>query len=240
MHIDRKKLIIFLAFVAFLALFLGLGLGIGIMIGKGLTGKQNSTVTTSSSKSAFNLWWPKSNKDNEQGGSNGTNDEKQKEITKYSNADYKYSVEFPNNWYMNNEFSNAQPDKIEGLEDSGLLAGGQTFWSNYEDINEFDEVDKPEDFHLLGLTIYKKDDLTMNQLLEKIGITQIVSTTPFESAGAKGMEFLAPGITEENPEIFDIFENNDFYFVFSPAFIGGDQETKSIMEGIVRSFAFLN
>jgi len=140
----------------------------------------------------------------------------------YENKKYGYSLKYPDNWKI---FS----DEAENE--------GAVFWSNKDNINYTDES-KPDDFHLLGLLIYEKADVDLNEYADLLGFSPEtgVQSIPFESSNLVGKEFFSVGATENEPRSAIIFKNEKRFFVFHLGFIGDDAETLKTMEEIVGSF----
>lgn len=152
-------------------------------------------------------------------------------VIEYENTTYRYKIQYPENWQMNNDDSES---KIESGNE--LKNGGQTFWSNYSDINKYNPANKPDDFRLLALTIYEDDSKSIQDFAEKMGIKEISIERPMEGKNTAGFEYIAAGVDDKNPNITAIYKNNNYYYVFKPAFINGDENSAELMEGIVKSF----
>jgi hypothetical protein len=154
----------------------------------------------------------------------------------YDNQQYKYSIRYPDNWYINSESSNAELISA-GIEETDVNSGGQTFWSNYKNINDFSPENKPEDFHLLGLTVYETQEMSSDDLVAALGFDQdiIVRKISFAGENITGTEYVADGIDEKNPKIMIIFQKDKHFYVFNLAFINGDYQVAEIMEEIVQT-----
>lgn len=156
-------------------------------------------------------------------------------VVEYENTTYQYRVQFPENWQMNNDDSESKIEKTGG--DKDFTMGGQTYWSNYDNINNYNPKNKPDDFHLLALTIYKDDSKSVQDFAEKMGIKEISIERVVEAKNISGFEYVAAGVDDKNPNITAIFQGNGYFYVFKPAFINGDEKTAEIMEGIVKSLS---
>jgi hypothetical protein len=165
-----------------------------------------------------------------------TKKEEPKIVTEYENQMYKYGVKFPNDWFMNNDDSESKILKIDNGSNVSLLAGGQTFWSNYPDINKYNPQNKTQDFRLLSLTVYKDNSLTIDAFAQKINVKNFAEAQEIKGGNIFGQEYVGGGLTDNNPRITAIFKNDDLFYVFKPAFINGDENAADIMEGIVKSF----
>jgi len=160
-------------------------------------------------------------------------------VTEYENQTYHYSVQFLQKWYMNNDDSESKMTKIDNGNDASLLAGGQTFWSNYANINKYSPKNKPDDFRLLALTVYKDESKTIDKFAQKIGANEFTKMQEIQAKNISGQEYIGSGLTEKNPRITVIFKKDDLFYVFKPAFMNGDENAAGIMEDIVRSFTVL-
>lgn len=159
-----------------------------------------------------------------------------KVVTEYENQSYGYLVSFPDGWFINNDDSEAKIVKNENEDGQILMNGGQTFWSNYPDINKFTPQDKPEDFRLLGLTIYEDESLTMDDFAQRIGALEDAKKEEFQAVNVQGIQYVSPGVMDKNPRITIIFKKDKLFYVFKPAFINGDAAASDDMEAIVKSF----
>ncbi len=160
-------------------------------------------------------------------------------VTEYENQTYHYSVRFLQKWHMNNDDSESKMTKIDNGNDASLLAGGQTFWSNYANINKYSPKNKPDDFRLLALTVYKDNSKTIDKFAQKIGAKDFTTAQDIQAKNIAGQEYIGSGLTEKNPRITAIFKKDDLFYVFKPAFMNGDENAAGIMEDIVRSFSVL-
>lgn len=140
----------------------------------------------------------------------------------YENKKYGYILKYPDNWKI---FS----DEAENE--------GAVFWSNKDNI-EYTEGTKPDDFHLLGLLIYEKADVDLNEYADLLGFSSETGaqSIPFEAANLVGKEFFSVGATENEPRSAIIFKKENRFFVFHLGFVGDDAQTLKTMEEIVGSF----
>jgi uncharacterized protein YpmB len=157
----------------------------------------------------------------------------------YKNQKYGYSVSYPNNWYISS--SEAEDELVKPDLESGMdySFGGQVFWSNYANIDDFTPQDKPDDFRLLGLTIYQGDDETITDFSQKIGISEDSVEADFQTTGnLSGKQFIFTGLAGTDLQITVILKKDKLFYVFKTAFIDGDELAAEIMEKIISSFAF--
>lgn len=156
----------------------------------------------------------------------------------YNNQQYAYVVAFPNTWYLNADSSETNLVSVN-IEGKSINTGGQTFWSNYKNINDYSPEQKPEDFHLLGLTIYEVQGMNTDDLAAALGFDEesVLKKTLFEGKGISGMEYVMAGIDEKNPQVMIIFQKGLRFYVFNLAFINGDSRTAEIMEGIAKTLS---
>ncbi|MDH4330264.1 MAG: hypothetical protein OEV93_01810 [Candidatus Moranbacteria bacterium] len=158
-------------------------------------------------------------------------------VTEYINERYGYSMRFPGGWYMNNDYSEAKIKEEEADDDLYMKVGGQTFWSNYSNMNDYSPSDKPDDFHIIALSVYEDESETIEKFAEKLEFDEDSKKNEFEAEGINGMEFVAPGLISGNPRVAVIFKKDNLFYVFNLAFIGGDAEVGGVMEGIVATFS---
>ncbi len=164
-------------------------------------------------------------------------DEKEVEFTEYINQTYSYSLLFPEGWYLNNDSSEESFEEIEIDDDVMTERGGSTFLSNYSNINAYSPQDKPDDFYILGLTVYKDPSETIEEFSEKLSFfSEDTKKIKFDSLTESGFEMVAPGMSEENPKLSVFFKKNDLFYVFNMAFTQGNMETIASMENIIHSF----
>lgn len=169
----------------------------------------------------------------------GIKTEKEKqEFTEYQNQSYGYSVKFSDKWKMNNDFSEKKLEKKKISEEFAVEVGGQTFWSNYADINKYNPGNRPADFRLLALTVYQDEEknITTEKFAAKLGFEEEISeSVPFETENLKGTEFVSPGAEKGRPRIAIIFQKENLFYVFNLA-LAENRETVEEMENIVKTF----
>jgi len=158
--------------------------------------------------------------------------------TQYSNQQYSYIIAYPDNWYINTESSETKQASAN-IEGKNITSGGQTFWSNYKNIDDYSPNQKPDDFHLLGLTIYEASNMNSDDLAVSLGFDQntIAKKNTIDGKGISGIEYVAAGVDEKNPQVIVIFQKNQSFFVFNLGFINGDSQAATIMENIAKTFS---
>lgn len=156
----------------------------------------------------------------------------------YNNQQYAYAITFPDTWHVNADSSETKLVSAN-IEGKNINAGGQTFWSNYKNISDFSPENKPVDFHLLGLTIYEVDGMNSDDLAVALGFDQeaVLKKTLFEGQKISGIEYVAVGEDEKNPQVMIVFQKGQRFYVFNLGFIGGDIQAAEIMEGIVKTLS---
>lgn len=160
-------------------------------------------------------------------------------VTEYENQVYGYKLSFPEKWYMNDDDSRLELIKEKQDDGTFLEFGGQAYWSNYADINKYSPQSKPDDFRLLGLTVYSDKSDSIDNFAKKIGIGDSAVREEFKtSASIDGIQYVSPGLVDKNPSIVMIFKKDGQFFVFRPAFLYGDIPSSDAMESIVKSFGF--
>jgi hypothetical protein len=157
----------------------------------------------------------------------------EKQNIKYVNNKYQYGIIFPENWYINNDNSESDIKIVDGMN---IAFGGQTFLSNYSNINDFSPSNHPDDFHLLAMTVYEDDSNNIDEFVQKIGYDSDVKKVDFEANNISGKEIVAPGLVKGNPRIAVIFKKNNLFYVFNLGFVGGDSEVVVEMENIIKTF----
>jgi hypothetical protein len=157
----------------------------------------------------------------------------------YKNQKYSYLVKYPSDWHISStdaESDLAAPDPESGIS---YLFGGQAFWSNYANIDDYDPQNKPADFRLLGLTIYQGNDELVDDFAKKIGIFENATKVDFETEKhLPGTQFIFTGLTKNDLKVTVIFKKDKLFYVFKTAFIDGDEGAAETMENIVKSFSF--
>jgi hypothetical protein len=154
----------------------------------------------------------------------------------YNNQQYEYIVNFPNNWYLNSDSSETKLENIS-IVGKTVASGGQTFWSNYKNIDDFSPEQKPEDFHLLGLAIYESAEMSADDLANMLGFDaeSILKRDAFDGKAISGIEFVATGEDEKNPLVMIIFQKDQRFYVFNLGFISGDAQAVETMENIAKT-----
>lgn len=81
----------------------------------------------------------------------------------YKNTKYGYSIKYPNNWFVETTYSEADFTPRGGVEEGGIdYIGGDTIWSNYSKIDFTPEDDIPNDLQTISLLIYKTNQSILN------------------------------------------------------------------------------
>jgi hypothetical protein len=156
-------------------------------------------------------------------------------LLEYTNKKYDYLVKYPNNWYVNT--SDSESDLVKADPKNETAFGGQTFWSNYANIEDYNPENKPKDFRLLGLTVYQGGDVSMDDFAKKISIVESATKVDFETENKlAGVQFISTGLTEQDLSVTVVLKKNKLFYVFETAFIDGDLKAAVIMESIVKSF----
>lgn len=162
-------------------------------------------------------------------------EKEKKSLIAYNNNKFKYEINSPENWFINTDNSENSLQKTGNFE-----TGGQTFWSNYSNINDFSPSNHPKDFRMLALVIYKdSNSKNINEFAKKLEFDDDTKKLDFQAEKVKGMKFIAPSLVEGNPRVAIIFQKDDLFYVFRLAFIGGDSNVANEMENIIRSFKLL-
>ena len=164
--------------------------------------------------------------------------EEVKILTEYENQRFSYRIKFSDKWYMNNDSSEDDLREIELDEGVKLMAGGQTFWSNYSDINKYSPSDKPSDFRLINLTVYQKNNSNIEDLAVILDFGEDAEKLDFFAGEVKGAQYIVMGLSEGNPRVAVIFQKDSLFYVFRMAFIGGDENVAREIEEIISSIKF--
>lgn len=156
----------------------------------------------------------------------------------YNNQQYGYTVAFPSTWYLNTDSSETKLT-LANIEEKNINSGGQTFWSNYKNINDYSPEQKPEDFRLLGLIIYEAQGMSTDDLAMALGFDQeaILQKTAFRGNDVSGTEYVAASVDEKNPQVMIILQKEQRFYVFNLGFINGDVQAAEVMEGIAKTFS---
>ena len=159
--------------------------------------------------------------------------ESNEQYIKYVNSKYGYEITFPEDWYINNDYSESDTSLHD---DANISFGGQTFWSNYSDINKFSPSNHPKDFHLLALTIYRDNSQSIDDFAEKLDYESESQKIDFQVEEMIGKEMISAGLLKGNPRIAIIFKKEDLFYVFNLGFVTGDANVTESMEEIVKTF----
>jgi hypothetical protein len=77
------------------------------------------------------------------------------------------------------------------------------------------------------------DSPTARHQFSNLGLKKAV----FEGNEISGIEYVAVGENEKNPQVMIVFQNGLRFYVFNFGFIGGDVQVAEIMEGIVKTLS---
>ncbi len=159
----------------------------------------------------------------------------------YTNRQYGYEIKFPKKWYIDDELSEKNIEEKEIDSGIKLGVGGQAFWSNYSNMNDYSPDNKPDDFHIIALTIYRDDNIdgddSIEEFSKKIGFNDNSEKVDFQGNGITGIEFISPGLSIKNPRVAIIFKKDKLFYVFDLAFIEGDVKVAEEMESIIETFS---
>jgi hypothetical protein len=160
-------------------------------------------------------------------------------VTRYKNQTYAYGLDFLDGWHMNNDDSESKMENF--TTDSGitLQRGGQTFWSNYSDISKYTPENKPGDFKILSLTVYKDSSKSIDDFAKKTGASDFATEQDVQAKNISGKEYISTSFSGDETLITSIFQKGDSFYVFKPAFLKNDEAAADAMESIVRSFEIL-
>ena len=158
--------------------------------------------------------------------------DKEENLTTYENKKYNYAIRFSDDWFINTKLSENETEKVE---DEDLLVGGETFWSNYPDINKYTSEEKPDDFYILALLVYEDKSGDIETFSKKICADDETIQIKFDADNVSGFEFFSAGLTEENPKITIIFQKENLFYVFNLAF-ASDEEIIEKMKNVIKTF----
>lgn len=155
---------------------------------------------------------------------------------KYENDVYKYQISYPNNWHIFVDEAKTEFAEVSLGDSETVAQGGTVFWSNKDNI-EYTQEDKPEDFLLLGMMMYEKNNTNLDDFAKLLGFTEELQTSSviFKADNVEGKEYISMGATEKDPRVAIIFQKNNNFYVFHLGFVGENQENLKVMEGIVGS-----
>lgn len=154
----------------------------------------------------------------------------------YQNQPYAYSISYPNNWFVISDYAQ-DPLKTDPTAGNGIVSGGQVFFSNYKNINDYSPENRPADFHILSLTIYEAQNTTIESFAALLGFdsSTLLKKTDFVGKNISGTEYIAGGADENNPAVAIIFQNGPRFYVFDLGFIGGNIDAATTMENIAKT-----
>lgn len=154
----------------------------------------------------------------------------------YDNKKYNYQLKYPTDWHVFSDEAEADFTD-QSLGGTAVKQGGSIFFSNKDSLDYTQET-KPDDFHLLGLMLYEKQDSGIDDFSKLLGFTEAtgVSNIVFKADNLVGKEYVSVGATDSEPRVAIIFKNNDRFYVFHLEFSGSDPEVLKNMEKIVGSF----
>jgi hypothetical protein len=156
----------------------------------------------------------------------------------YTSNKYNWKIEYPSDWFINIENASKELEKVN-ISNKQFFTGGEVYWSNYKNFNEFEGGETPDDFKLLAFVIYKDEKRNVKEFAEYLGF--IPDLHPYileiESKDQKGKLYILE--KEENQlenninanKTAAIFKKDDFYYVFH---IGLTAEEKEKEENILQ------
>jgi uncharacterized protein YxeA len=168
---------------------------------------------------------------------NSTEQQASSDWQNYQNTKIGYSIKYHQDWHIFTDDADTELKDINLENGETLKQGSSVFWSNKESI-DFTQETKPEDFHLLGLIEYEKENIDIDQMAKLLGFTEEVGTQNlfFQAKNLIGKEYISLGASEESPRATIIFKDNNRFFVFHLGFVGNDTGILKTMEEIVGTF----
>lgn len=166
--------------------------------------------------------------------------ETKKEISnwqKYENDAYKYQISYPSSWHIFTDEAKAEFTESSLNDNETAKQGGAIFFSNKDSIN-YTQENKPENFLLLGMMVYEKANIKLDDFAKLLGFTEELqsSSVIFKADNIEGKEYISLGATERDPRVAIIFQKDNNFYVFHLGFVGDNQENLKVMEGIGGSF----
>jgi len=152
----------------------------------------------------------------------------------YNNSLYQYSIQYPNEWFVDTKYSEDGFTQRGHVEDNTFM-GGDTIWSNYQNTTQYNPGTAPEDLQQVFLLIKKVDpQITVSEYFNSINY----SYTNFENITINGLDAILINLTGEgvgpNPIRVYLIKSGDKIFKFSH---GLDQiEAKTILETMINTF----
>ncbi len=139
----------------------------------------------------------------------------------YSNEKYNWKINYPENWFVLNENSNNEIEKVV-VSGKEFRTGGETYWSNYQDINQFEKTDTPADFKLLALVIYQDENKSMQEFSRHLGFIPSLepSVVNINAKNLSGNLYILDKIKNgesnniNNIKTAAIFKQDDLFYVF--------------------------
>ncbi len=155
----------------------------------------------------------------------------------YINETYKYSVKYPNNWFIDNEYSD-KPIEMRGVD---MYLGGDTAISNYPLIKG-QEPNEKSDRVLIYYNFQKVNkNVPLDGFIDKKTIpAQKVDTQDIEINGVKGIRYTIlnlsgiGGNTKKN-NITILLKKDDLLLNVSYGFDEGNQMNIETVEKVINS-----
>lgn len=176
--------------------------------------------------------------------SGGTSDEV-KSWPLYENTFYKYGVRYPNDWkFFKDEADDpfTKEEIPEGETDTGFLVGGATFWSNYDNFDDYNLENRPDDFFIMSLIVYK-DDKARNMEIDQFAAEELgfSAKNGAEGVSVKGYNLEGKQFVVADPDTQDmhsaiVFKDGDQFYVFHLGFTKNSRPVVDKMLSVAKTF----
>lgn len=158
----------------------------------------------------------------------------------YANTTYGYTLTYPKDHFLS-------PSSVEAawtpvtIKNTSIERGGSVFISNYADIERYSDTEHPEDFYVIGLSVYRAKDITVDLFATLFGFLEndeVHHVNDFTGGNIIGKEYITTA-TGSGSRAMIVFQQGDVFYVLQPAFIADRIAVVELFEKVARSFALV-
>jgi hypothetical protein len=157
----------------------------------------------------------------------------------YSNEKYKWEISYPDNWFILDENSHSEIQEVT-VSGKKFHTGGETYWSNYQNINQFEKTDTPADFKLLALVIYRDESRSMQEFSQHLGFLPSLkpSVVDINAKNLSGNLYILDKIKNSesnninNIKTAAIFKQNNLFYVFHIGLTEAEDKNETTIQEI--------
>lgn len=158
----------------------------------------------------------------------------------YDNTTYGYTLTYPKDHFLSLSSAEAAWTPVT-IKNTSIERGGSVFISNYADIERYSDTEHPEDFYVIGLSVYRAKNVTVDLFATLFGFLEndeVHHANDFTGGNIIGKEYITTA-TGSGSRAMIVFQQGAVFYVLQPAFIADRIAVVELFEKVARSFALV-